>query len=308
MICKNCGMANADSAKICSECGSELRVAKPAEEKAAESAVPESAQPVTGAPVNSAPPAPQPMPAQGWYYPVAPQPLYAPAPYDMHYAQPVPFYAPPVGVAPPQPAPQAPAPQAAAPESEAPPASAPQPAPPAPVAAAAPQSPQPAGGMYYAPPVPAPYMPMPAYAQPIALPAQKDTYHTKAIWAMALGIVSAAIPVITCSFGAPIGIVAGFIAIILGGICMNKVQPRDKSKAIAGLVLGIVGTLFCIVSTVMLARSVTELYGSEDWQSFFEQYNSFVAAVVMNGVRVVAHTVKSVITQLEMLMHFLIAR
>ena len=99
MRCKNCGMANADTAKICSECGSPLPAPKPPAEpvkEPAQNAVQPPVQtpqaPVATPPAAAArpatPPIPPVTPQVNMNYPPTPPtyPYYAPPAQPMPYA------------------------------------------------------------------------------------------------------------------------------------------------------------------------------------------------------------------------------
>ena len=305
MVCKNCGMANSDTAQVCSECGSVLRADKPAPKPQPQ--IPQGAAvqpPVQGYAVMSAPYAVP--PSYGWYAPPAAPAFTAPV-YDMRFAQPVsPYPAAPIS-APvmPEPAVQ---PAAAAPAQEsAPPSAVGQETAQQPIEA--PAQTQPESVAYQPMPMmPPPYIQQGMYPYGAYSPLMKDTQKSKAVWSLALGIVSLAVPLLTCAFLTPLSVIAGIIAIILGGISMNKVSREHRPKAIAGLVLGIVGTLVSILGIVLLIISLSTLTQMPEWKEFYDQYSSFVALVLMSGIRVVMHTVKSVISQLEMLMRFMLLR
>ena len=139
---------------------------------------------------------------------------------------------------------------------------------------------------------------------PYAIP-PKDPHEAKATWALALGIVAVALPIITCSLGSPLALICGIVALILGGVSIGKVFPKNKGKAIAGLVLGIVGVLISILSVTMLFNSISTVTNSDEFKQFYDQYNSFIAMVLTNGIRVVMNTVTIVIGRLQMLLKLL---
>ena len=302
MRCKNCGMANADTAKICSECGSPLPAPQPPAEPVKEP-VQNAAQPPVQTP--QAPVATQPaataQPATPTIPPVTPQ-------VNMNYPPTPPAY--PYYVPPAQPMPYAPV---QPPVNTAPPVQQPAPAqenvPQAPVGQNPFGEPLPTAGAYHAAPsapqaVPPVYTPPMYPPYPYAIP-PKDPHGAKATWALALGIVAVALPIITCSLGSPLALICGIVALILGGVSIGKVFPNNKGKAIAGLVLGIVGVLISILSVTMLFNSISTVTNSDEFKQFYDQYNSFIAMVLTNGIRVVMNTVTTVIGRLQMLLKLL---
>ncbi|MBR0414885.1 MAG: zinc ribbon domain-containing protein [Clostridia bacterium] len=304
MVCKNCGMANSDTAQVCSECGSVLRAQKPAEKPELQNPQGAAVQPPVQSYVVPQAPFAAP-PVYSWYAPpAAPLPGVAPV-YDMRFAPPVPPY------------PAAPVSAAVVQEPAAPPAAAAPAQEPAPTAVLqeSAQQPSAAPAAPEVPPAPAAYRPMPMmpavpYMQqgmyPYGyVPPMKDTQKTKAVWALVLGIVSLALPLLSCAFLSPLSMIAGIIAIILGGITMNKVSSEHRPKAIAGMVLGIVGTIVSLLAIIFLISSLSTLTQMPEWQSFYDQYTSFVAMIIISGIRVVMHTIKSVISQLEMFLQFM---
>ena len=170
--------------------------------------------------------------------------------------------------------------------------------------------PLPTTGSYPATP-PAPQAVPPVYGQPMypaypyAFP-PKDPHAAKANWALALGIVAVALPIISCMLGAPLALICGIVALILGGVSIGKVFPQNKGKAIAGLVLGIVGVLLGILSIIMLMTSLSSVTNSDEFKQFYDQYNSFIAMVLTNGMRVVMNTVTMIIGRLQMLLKLLL--
>ena len=293
MRCKNCGMANADTAKICSECGSPLPAPKPPAVPVTETAQDvvqprvQTPQPPVGtvqAASMQAPATPQPQVNMN-HTPTPPvYPYYAPPAQPIHYTPAQPAHM----EAPVQPQANAPAPQTHS-------ASFGEPLPTAPAYPVTPPVQQAAPPVYTQPMYPPyPYAPVP-----------KDPHAAKANWALALGIVAVALPIITCSLGSPLALICGIVALILGGVSIGKVFPNNKGKAIAGLVLGIVGVLISILSVTMLLNSISTVTNSDEFKQFYDQYNSFIAMVLTNGIRVVMNTVTTVIGRLQMLLKLL---
>lgn len=327
MVCKNCGMANSDMAKVCSECGSVLP-APPAKEPAAAQAQTPAAEPAVN---HTAPPVPPTVPIPGIPYAAVPGYGYMPpappvqmpayAPYGAYVPQPAQAMSPYAGNAIPAQMPVPPAPQAQTPPVATPPSAPVNPQVQPGIEPIAQQpivnehpfgEPLPTSGTYSAqpimPPVQMPYAQMPLYQPPYGMPPLKDAHAAKANWSLALGIVAAVLPIVTCSLGSPLGLIAGVIALILSGLCLNKVGEKHKGKAIAGLILGIVGILISILSFSMLYNSLSTLVSSDDFQRFYEQYNSFIHMFVLGSMRVVMHTMKVVIGSLQQLMSIFFLR
>ncbi|MBR2591220.1 MAG: hypothetical protein IKE65_09930 [Clostridia bacterium] len=331
MVCKNCGMANSDMAKVCSECGSVLPKPAPKVQPASGEASAQTQQPaaapvqiVSGAAVQGIP-VMQYIPMQYGYMPtVAPVQVPSYPPYGAFTA---PAHSTPYAAMPMQTSQQVaqaqPAVSAAAPQ---PTPAAPQVPPQMPTAANVQEEipvnphpfgePMPTAGSYAAQPVMPPQTPpqmpayfgqVPPYQPPYGMPL-KDPNGTKAVWALALGIASLVLPLLTCFFASPIGVVAGIIALILGGICMNKVFPQNRAKAIAGLVMGICGTLLSLLGITVLYNSLSGLTNSEEFKYFYDQYNSAVQSIVLTGMRIAMQTVKVVIGRLQQVLGLLFLR
>ena len=321
MVCKNCGMANSDTAQVCSECGSVLRAEKP---QPSQNEIPQAAeQPSASKPAATpAPPAYAAEPVYAWYVAPTSQPFYASMPFDMRFAQPLTYYAQvpsmqPTPAAAPATEPGAPVqPVAAEVVAQSQAEAAASEAQPEPNQAAAPQAvPQqpvnvhpfgealPTTGSYSAAPVmTVPYLQAPVYQQQAYSPLQqKDPHAAKSTWALVLGILSVALPVLTCSLASPLGVICGLIAMIMGAVCLNKVQPENKGKTIAALILGVVGLVISALSAVLLIRTLSSVSFAEEFQNFYDQYTSFVSMIVFSGLKTVIGTISIILSDLATL-------
>lgn len=298
MVCKNCGIANSDNSRFCSECGSALSVPKAVGE-GEQAPVTENAAPVKAAepqPVQAAQSVPPFTPASNIQVPYAPQPVSPAPPFFGTAPQPIagPFVQapanPPLGE------------QASAPVNAAP-AQAPvqnvysaQPVNPNPYVNQMPPAPQ------FPPVVQMPYGQMPMYPYP---PMFKDPNASKITWALWLGILAAVIPLITISFGSPLALIMGIVAISLAGAYLNKVFPQNKNKAIAALVVGIIGTVFSLMGCSILLRAISTITRGGYLNEFYDYFDSFIAFWAPRVIRISAIAIKAVINQVQIIIRFL---
>ena len=315
MVCKNCGMANSDMAKVCSECGSVLQKPSPKKQETVQTQPEQPIQQpvVASAPINAGAaaqgfPAMQYAPIHNYGFAYAP-PIQTPQypPYGAFTMPPMQGYELYADMRVPLPV-QAPATHAAT-AVAVPPAQPLQTMPTQTFAmenppAEMPVNPHPFGepmqttGSYPAQPaVPSqvsPYYAVP-YQPPFGMPL-KDPYGTKATWALVLGILSLALPILTCSLASPLSVV------------FNKVFPKNKAKATAGLVLGSCGTLVSILGVSALLTSLSGLTNSDEFRYFYDQYNSFIHMVAMHTMRIAMQTVKSIVGRLQQVLGYLFLR
>ena len=86
---------------------------------------------------------------------------------------------------------------------------------------------------------------------------------------MVLGILT---PVLTCCCGF-LALIPGILAIVFAVRSKNLSNGVMLGKATAGLVLGIIGLVLCLVSTVVgIINVVTVLNDPEYWKSLEEIY------------------------------------
>lgn len=262
MVCKNCGIANSDTSKFCSECGSVLPAPKQ----------------------ETAPAAEEPK-AQSYTAP-APQP----------YVQPVYYVQQPV-VPPVMPVPEQPVQNKEAEQPQAQPAQqyAPQPNP---NPFGVPMS---NSGSYNATPAypPVQFNTPPVYGFPYPPFAYNEGAMKAAVWSLGLGIAATVLPIITCSIASPISIILGIIAIALGAANVNKVLPNRKSSAIAGIVFGIIGVIFSIIGFSVLSSVFDAVATSEEFKQFNEQFNSFIVFALTGILRIIRVAVSSFISKAQ---------
>ena len=307
MVCKNCGIANSDASRFCSECGSVLpkpKVQEPSEQsQQAEYSAPAPQLPVFGGMPNMVPPLP-PFSYVPPMMPIAPPNVVPPS---------VPF-APTVVPASPAEVKTDAAP-AAVPESttqpapEVPPAQ-PVTAPsnPAPVGAPIPNAPGYTPAPIMSSTQPSPYMPMqypPAYAPFGYPPLMKDPNAAKATWALWLGILSAVLPIVTCSYASPLALVMGIVAICLGAVNAKKVFPQNHSKIVAGIVVGSIGVAFSLFGCGVLVKAISVLTSSNEFKQFSEQFQSFIAFNILRVMRFTSVAVKAVVVQVQAIIRIL---
>ena len=288
MVCKNCGIANSDNSRFCSECGSALpqKKVETAPEKTPETEAVQE-QPLEQ---TAAAPATPTMAAS------AATPAWQPAPVgqapnaDFSKTASAGFQ----GAAPVQPA-QTP-----------------------PVAGQAYAAPPPPFGAYQPvlppqiPPIPpmqpgAPYAPVPPFGYGYS-PLFKDPNASKVKWALGLGIASAIIPFVTFTFGSPISLILAIIALCLSAANLNKVFPQNRSKAIAGLVMGIIGIAISGLFISLLARVAGALVNSEEFKQFNEQFQSFLAFIMFKGYKIAVIGVKAVVVQIQTILKLLLLK
>ena len=294
MVCKNCGIANSDNSRFCSECGSALLVNKAIEQSEQAPVTQNTAEVVEQTapqPVQAAAPNMVAAPVSGVQAVPQPQPVYCAV------QQPI---APPFVQAPANPPAQepAPAPVNAVQGGQAPVQN---------IYSAPPANPNPyvnqVSPVTHIPPVaPMPYGQIPMYPYP---PVFKDENASKITWALWLGILAAVFPLITCSFGSPIALVMGIVAISLAGANINKVFPQSKNKAIAALVVGIVGTVFSVMGCSILLRAISAISEGGYLEEFNEYFDSFIAFWVPKIIKISAVAIKAVLNQVQIIIRFL---
>lgn len=303
MVCKNCGIANSDASRFCSECGSVLPQPKPEEPTPPEEKTdyqPPVAQPVMipvmpGTPVYAA------QPVFDYQRPVAAQ-------VNMPAFGAMPASYPSAAVVPPEstpPAQENPAPQAAQPAQPTPPQAPPVPPVPPVQAYAMPTPPPmyppmpPVQGMPTMPPYPFGQGGM--YSFPYS-PLMKDPHASKVTMALWFGIVAAVLPFVTCSLASPVCLVLAILALCFGAANFNKVFPQNKSRAIAAIVAGSIAIVISGAGCFAIARVISAISQSEEFKQFNESFNSFIAALAVRAMRVAVIGVKLFIEQLRILL------
>lgn len=106
------------------------------------------------------------------------------------------------------------------------------------------------------------------YFSPPPPPPPPAKTNGKSIGALVLGILSLMIPFV--------GFLLGIIAIILASISFKEIRIRyeqGKGMAIAGLVTGILGTLFGLILIAVIVISVI-VAGSETYNNLNDYYNN----------------------------------
>lgn len=302
MVCKNCGIANSDNSRFCSECGSALpqKKAEAVEAPAAEAVNTVPAPPAAPSPVPGVVP---PMPSFAY----SPPAFFGQVPQAVPPVMSMPVYVPPMA----PPVPEAPAVQPvqeAAKIPEAP--AAPQvnaPAFGAPVQQAGANPAMPSAQLPQGYPVPQlPYGQMPPFAYPS--PLFKDPNATKVTWAMWLGIASAIIPLVTCIFGSPVSLVLAIVALCLGIVCVGRVYPQNKSKAIAAIVTGAIGLGVSILGISVLIRAFSSIADTDFMKEFQEYFDSFIAFMLAKVLKFAMIAFKAVMNQIQMMLQFLFLR
>ena len=307
MVCKNCGIANSDASRFCSECGSVLPQPKPEEPTPPEEKTdyqPPVAQPVMipvmpGTPVYAA------QPVFDYQRPVAAQ-VNMPAFGAMPASYPSAAVVPPESTPPVQ---ENPAPQAAQPT---PPQAAPvPPVPPVSPMGRAPGYAMPTAPAAMYPPIPPvqgmpPMFPYPygqggMYGFPYS-PLMKDPYASKVKMALWFGIVAAILPFITCFFASPVGLVLGILGVCFGAANLSKVFPQNKSKAIAAIVVGSIAIAISGAGCFAIAKVIAAISESEEFQQFNESFNSFIAALAVRAMKMAMIGAKLFIEQLRILL------